>query len=164
MNFAADGQSVYIHGDKHGEMFAALSRGQKVTFSMDLAFSILPSYWTSDINACATTMLFKSALIKGRGVVLEDIEERIHGLQLLMNKYQPEGGFTPMKPDESIYRGLFKATAVYRIDPDEVTVRVNFRQKKSKKYNRMLVEKLEERAEGQDLVTAKEIRRMLGEE
>lgn len=164
MNFAVAGQTVYLHGEKHGELFEAFNRGDKVTFSMDLAYSILPSHWTSKINACATTMLYKSALVKGRVVVIEDLDERIRGLQVMMEKYQPEGGYTPMTADEGTYRGILKATAVYRIDPDDVTVRVNFRQKKSRKYNRMLVQRLEERAEGTDLATAREIRRMLGED
>ncbi len=164
MNFAAEGNIIYIHGEKRGETYEALSNNQKVTFSLDLQYSFLPSYWTSKINACATTMLYRSALVKGTGKVVDSLEERIKGLQLMMDKYQPEGGFIEMKPDEKAYRGLFKSTAVYRIDPDIVSVKVNFRQKKSKKYNQMLVEKLETRAQGPDMLTAGEIRKMLGEE
>ncbi|MEZ5360376.1 MAG: pyridoxamine 5'-phosphate oxidase family protein [Candidatus Zixiibacteriota bacterium] len=164
MNFAADGTTIYIHGEKRGETFEALSRGQRVTFSIDLQFSFIPSYWTSQINACATTMLYKSALIKGTGRLIDDPQDSLKGLHLLMDKYQPEGGYVPMEPGERTYKGLYKSTAVYKIVPDIVTVKVNFRQKKSIEYNRMLVEKLEERAKGPDIETAREIRKMLGEQ
>ena len=164
MSFAANGETIYIHGERRGEAFEALTKGPKVTFSIDLQYSIIPSYWTSQINACAATMLYKSALVKGTARIVEPLEESIRALQLITDKYQPEGGYTAMKSDEKTYKGLFKATIVYKIMPDIITVKVNFRQKKSKKYNRMLVEKLEERGRGIDMETAAEIRKMLGEE
>lgn len=164
MNFAADDTVVYIHGEKRGETFEVLSQSPRVSFSMDLQFSLIPSYWISKINACATTMLYKSALIKGTGRIVEDPQEALNGLQMLVDKYQPEGGYTPMTPNEKIYRGLFKSTAVYKIVPDSITVKVNFRQKKSKEYNRKLIERLEERSIGRDILTAREIRKMIGEE
>ncbi|MCK5125891.1 MAG: pyridoxamine 5'-phosphate oxidase family protein [candidate division Zixibacteria bacterium] len=163
MNFATENKTIFFHGRNHGEKFDYLKSGSRVTFSLDTQYSITPSYWTSDKSACPITMLFKSALVKGTSVLLDDIEESVHGLQLLMDKYQPDKGYTEMRPDERIYREIFKETAVFKIIPDSVSVKVKFRQKKSKEYNRKLVKKLEMRAQGPDLDTAREIRKMLGD-
>jgi len=164
MNFAADGETIYLHGATEGELFAVLSQQPKVTFSIDLDYAYIPSYWTSKMSAGAATMFYKSALIKGNATVVDDSAEKVHSLQLLMDKYQPEGKYVPLDAKDRVYKHLFKATAVYRIDPKSIDVKINFRQKKSDKYNRRLIEKLEKRGEAIDLATAAEIRRMLGDD
>lgn len=163
MNFAANGNNIYFHGGMHGELFTVMSSSPKVTFSVDIPYSVIPSYWTSQISAGAATMLYKSVLIKGRGVIVDDPDEKIAALRLITEKYQPEGGYKPITRDEPTYHSLLKGTAVYRITPDRIDVRINLRQRKSAKYRRKLIERLEIRAQGPDLATADVIRSMLGE-
>jgi uncharacterized protein len=161
MNFAADGNTIYFHGGIHGELFTVMSASPKVTFSVDIPYSVVPSYWTSQISAGAATMLYKSILIKGQGIIVFDPDEKIAALRLITEKYQPEGGYKPITRDEPTYHSLLKGTAVYRINPDRIDVRINLRQKKSVEYRRKLIERLEHRAQGPDLATADVIRNML---
>lgn len=159
-NFAVLDRLVYLHGAAHGETFEYMSRGEKVTFSIDLAYSSLPSFWTSKISACASSMLYRSALVKGRGSIVTEGAEKVRGLTRLMEKYQPEGGYQPIDAESRTYRNIFKATAVYCIKPDIITFRVSMRQKKSRPYNLALIKKLEERGHPIDLETAREIEKL----
>jgi len=159
-NFSVLGRLVYLHGAAHGETFEYMSRGEKVTFSIDLAYSCLPSFWTSKISACASSVLYRSALVKGRGSIVTEVAEKIKGLTLLMEKYQPEGGYQAIDPESRTYRNILKATAVYCIQPDIITFRINMRQKKSRPYNLALIKKLEERGQPIDLETAREIKKL----
>ena len=161
LNFAADGETIYFHGANRGEKFEVLKAEPKVSFSIDIPYSVIPSYWTSKISAAAATMFFKSILIKGRAVVVTDIDEKIRGLRLITEKYQPEGGYRPIKSDEPAYNPILKNTMVYRIDPDQAELRVKFNQKKSSDYKRKLIRNLEERNQGPDLATAKILKKML---
>lgn len=161
MNFAADGEIIYLHSANEGEKYEVMLTSPKVTFSAEIDYAYIPSYWTSKISAGTATMFYKSTLIKGQGNVLDDDAERIHGLQLLMDKYQPEGGFEPLKIDSKIYRHLMKATAVYKIIPHHVDVKINFREKKSREYNEMLIRRLKERNGPRDDATIFEIQKIL---
>jgi hypothetical protein len=78
-----------------------------------------------------------------------------------MEKYQPEGGYQSLTADHPLYPSAMKTTAVYRIDPDRIDVRVNFHQHKSVEHRLNLIKRLEERAEGIDLATAEIMRRMM---
>jgi len=161
LNFVADGEIIYFHGANRGEMYEVLKEEPKVTFSIDLPYSVIPSYWTSKKSAGAATMFYKSALVKGRCRLVDTPDEKARILALLTARYQPEGGHDPIRHDSRTYKHILKATIVYRIDPDRVDVHVNFRQKKSDDYKRKLIRKLEERGRGTDLATAEIIHAML---
>lgn len=161
MNFAADGKIIYFHGATFGEKHEALKSGPKVTFSIDIPYSVIPSHWTSKISAGAATMLYKSTLIKGRCRIVDDVDKKVHALQLITNKYQPDGGYRPITADEPTYNPLLKNTAVFRIDADHIDIKVNFRQRKNPDYKKKIIRKLEERSQGPDLATAEILRKLL---
>jgi nitroimidazol reductase NimA-like FMN-containing flavoprotein (pyridoxamine 5'-phosphate oxidase superfamily) len=161
LNFVADGQIIYFHGAHHGEMCEVLKTEPKVTFSIDRPYSVIPSYWISKISAAASTMFYKSILVKGRAVVVDDIDEKIRALSLLTKKYQPEGGYRPIKEDEPAYNPILKNTMVYRIDTDRIDIRINFHQKKNSAHKKKLIHFLEERGQGPDIETAAILKEML---
>lgn len=163
VNFVADKRIVYFHGATAGEKFELLKKSPKVTFSIDIPYSFIPSYWNSKKNAGNATMFYKAALVKGTGHIISEPEEKINRLTLLMEKYQPEGGYKPMN-DSGIYKEIMKATALFKIDPDEITVKVNFRRKQSQEINLKLIERLKERGTAVDLETAAEIEKLIIQE
>ena len=162
MNFAAAvDRTIYFHGAAEGEKFTVLQESPKVTFSIDLAYSVIPSYWISKKNAGGATMYYKSALVKGRCVIVEDIDEKVAALKLLMEKYQNDGGYQDITADSKTYRGLLKATAIFRIDPEDIDIKINFRQKKSLDFHRKIIKNLTDRGTPLDLKTAEEIKKLI---
>lgn len=161
LNFVWLDGAVYFHGALDGEKFEIFKTNPKVTFSVDIPYSLIPSYWTSKDYACPASIYYKSAHIRGAGTFVEDIAEKAKALQTMMEKDQPEGGYKPITVDEPLYQGPLKKTAIFKIVPLQVDVKVKFGQNLNPTARQNLIAKLEERNEGMDRETAEEIRKTL---
>ncbi len=111
LNFAYDGGRIYFHTAREGEKIDDIRRDNRVCFEVDLPIAQVKSTG----SPCRAEYLYRSVIIKGRAHSIEDEPERLHGLKLLMRKYQPEGGYGEF-PAEKL--GI---TAVIRIDIEEMT-------------------------------------------
>jgi len=161
VNFAAIGDKVYFHGASSGEKYDAFATGRRVTFSIDLPLSAIPSYWRSEGYACPATQFFKSVLIRGRGAIVNDTAEKARALQALMEKHQPEGGFERITGDDPLYSKALAEVTVFRIDPDRIDVREKFGDHLSRETRQQLIGKLRERGRERDLETAREMEKRL---
>jgi nitroimidazol reductase NimA-like FMN-containing flavoprotein (pyridoxamine 5'-phosphate oxidase superfamily) len=162
VNFAVDGTTVYFHGATEGEKFLALESSPKVTFSIELPLSIIPSYWIGRENAGGATHYYKSILMRGTGQVVTDVTDKAHGLQLLMEKYQPEGGYRRVTAADPFYLDIVRNTAVFRVDPVQIDIKIKLPFNKPEEFRRSLIERLTARAQGPDLATAAALRKSLG--
>ena len=61
--------------------------------------------------------MYISVVIKGNGSVVSDKKEKTIALNCLMKKYQPEGGYEPIKPDMDVLKGV----EVIKIVPESLT-------------------------------------------
>ncbi len=161
VNFVAVGPVIYFHGATRGQKFETFVNSDKVTFSVRLTYSMMPSYWRTEKSACSATQFFKSVLVKGRGRIVADSEEKATALQALMEKCQPEGGFEPITVTDELYRRAIDGVAIFRIDPASITVRSKLGQNLSVAIGEDLIKRLLERADPVDLATAAEIRKTI---
>ena len=157
VNFATIENTIYFHGATSGEKFEAFRNGRKVTFCIAVPYSMIPSYWRSERFGCPATQYFKSALVKGRGAVVDDPQEKARALQALMDKHQPEGGFAPFDYADKLYRAAIDEVAIFRIDPDQVDIKIKFGQNLTEPTRRKIIQKLHERGRALDLRTAEEM-------
>jgi nitroimidazol reductase NimA-like FMN-containing flavoprotein (pyridoxamine 5'-phosphate oxidase superfamily) len=111
LNFAYHDNRIYFHSAKEGEKIDDLKRDNRVCFEVDLPIALVKSLGI----ACRAEYLYRSAIIKGRAHIVEDAAESMSGLRLLMEKYQPEGGYGAFPEDK------MKLIAVVRIDIEEMT-------------------------------------------
>jgi len=163
LNFTAVNRIIYFHGAVEGEKYGVLKTNPRVTFAVDVPYSVIPSYWLSSIGSTGATHYFKSVLIKGTGRIVHNDFERHGALQKLMEKYQPEGNFPEVTTQEEVYKSVMQRTAIFRVDPDHIDIKIKFCQNKPEPFQRALITKLEERGTPRDLRTAAEIRKMLDE-
>jgi nitroimidazol reductase NimA-like FMN-containing flavoprotein (pyridoxamine 5'-phosphate oxidase superfamily) len=159
LNFAAIGQVIYFHGALAGEKFELISADPQAGFTMVKPYSTIPSYWTAPANACPATQFFKSVEIRGRCQAVTDIGEKARGLQALMEKHQPEGGFDPILPEVPAYRQALQRVGVFRVVPQSWTGKVKFGQNEPPKVRQMILEGLRKRGLPLDAETAREILR-----
>jgi len=61
--------------------------------------------------------LYISVVIKGNGSIVSDKKEKTIALNGLMKKYQPEGGYEPIKSDMNVLKGV----EVIKIVPESLT-------------------------------------------
>lgn len=162
LDFVSLDGKIYFHGAKEGEKFDNFGVGGKMSFSAVVPYSFIPSHWFAEGYACPATHFFKSALVYGKGRIVEAKDEKAAALQALMEKYQPEGKYRLISAADPFYDKHLRRTAVFRLDPAETTVKVNIGQTYSEKIRLPLAKKLEERGRELDLATAEEIRKTIG--
>ena len=160
LNFVYDGRILW-HGAIAGERFDCLKHDPRATFVAVSAQLYLPSHLLSEENATAATAAFKSVLVCGRCQSIEDPEEKCSILNRLMEKYQPEGRFKKVSPQDPMYEKVLRATGVYALTAEEVSGKFKFCQNKSKEDRQKIVAKLKNRGLPVDLMFSEEIRKTL---
>ena len=116
MNFVFINDAVYIHSHIRGEKLDNIRRNQKVGFEVDKNLEFLPSYFSDPTDASLADTLYISVVIKGNASIVSDKEEKTNALNGLMKKYQPEGGYEPIKPDMDV----LKEVEVIKIIPESL--------------------------------------------
>ncbi len=94
---------------------------------------------------------------------MTDVAEKTASLQALMEKHQPEGRFTQLTPEEPLYKKVIAETGIYRIDPEQITVKTSFGQNMTERLRNKIITLSEERGSELDLKTAEEVRKTLGD-
>ena len=117
MNFVFINDAVYIHSHIRGEKLDNIRRNQKVGFEVDKSLEFLPSYFSDPTDASLADTLYISVVIKGNASIVLDKKEKTNALNNLMKKYQPEGGYEPIKPDMDV----LKEVEVNKIIPESLS-------------------------------------------
>ena len=102
MNFVFINDVIYMHSHIRGEKLDNIRRNQKVGFEVDKSLEFLPSYFSDPTDASLADTLYISVVIKGNGSIVSDREEKTTALNGLIKKYQPEGGYEPIKPEMEV--------------------------------------------------------------
>ena len=116
MNFVFIDDVVYMHSHIRGEKLDNIKRNQKVGFEVDKSLEFLPSYFSDPTDASLADTLYISVVMKGNGSIISDKEEKTIALNGLLKKYQPEGGYEPIKPDMDV----LKEVEVIKIVPESL--------------------------------------------
>ena len=106
MNFVFINDSVYMHSHIRGEKLDNIRRNQKAGFEVDRSLEFLPSYFSDPTDASLADTLYNSVVIKGNASIVSNKEEKTIALNGLMKKYQPEGGYEPIKPNMDVLKGV----------------------------------------------------------
>lgn len=112
MNFgiesSQEGQMVlYFHGASAGKKGKLMQKNPCVGFEMDTGHRLVPG-----AQACSCSFLYQSVIGKGKIEILSNLEEKKHGLTVLMRHYAPgkEWDFPSV---------MLERTAVFRLDVTE---------------------------------------------
>ena len=102
MNFVFLNDAIYMHSHVRGEKLENISRNNKVGFEVDKELEFLPSYFEDPNDASLADTLYISVVIKGIGSFVIDRKEKALALNGLIEKYQPEGQYDPIKSDMEV--------------------------------------------------------------
>ena len=154
MNFVFINDAVYMHSHIRGEKLDNIKRNQKVGFEVDKSLEFLPSYFSDPADASLADTLYISVVIKGNASIVSDKEEKTNALNGLMEKYQPEGGYEPIRPDMDV----LKEVEVIKIVPESLRGKYKIGQNMDMKSRIDLARKILER----NSPTAKETLDIMG--
>ncbi len=102
MNFVLLDDFIYMHSHIKGEKLDNISKNNKVGFEADRELEFLPSYFEDPQDASLADTLYISVVVKGLGSLVDDREEKTLALNGLMEKYQPEGQYEPIRADMQV--------------------------------------------------------------
>ncbi|TPV96725.1 MAG: GNAT family N-acetyltransferase [Myxococcales bacterium FL481] len=94
--------------------------GRRVAISAHELVARIPSYARDPQRACPATTYFRSVAGRGRFERVEEASAKAMGMQALMERLQPEGGYQPIHHDDSLYHSALKGLPVYRIRLDHM--------------------------------------------
>jgi len=154
MNFIFINDVVYMHSHIKGEKLENIKRNQKVGFEVDKSLEFLPSYFSDPTDASLADTLYISVVIKGNASIVLDKEEKTTALNGLMKKYQPEGGYEPIKPEMDV----LDEVVVIKIVPESLRGKYKIGQHMDRKSRVNLAKQIMER----NSPTAKETLDIMG--
>jgi hypothetical protein len=125
-----------------------------VGFEVDKSLEFLPSYFSDPTDASLADTLYISVIIKGNASIVLDREEKTIALNGLMKKYQPEGGYEPIKPEMDV----LDEVVVIKIVPESLRGKYKIGQHMDRKLRIDLAKQIMER----NSPTAKETLDIMG--
>jgi len=154
MNFVFLNDVIYMHSHTKGEKLENVTRNDKVGFEVDREIEFLPSYFEDPKDASLADTLYISVVIKGKGKIVNDREEKTNALNGLMKKYQPEGRYEPISPEMAV----LDEVAIIKVTPDVMRGKYKIGQNLQTGARRELAEKILERNSS----SAKETLKIMG--
>lgn len=154
MNFVFLNDAIYMHSHTKGEKLENVTRNDKVGFEVDRELEFLPSYFEDPKDASLADTLYISVVIKGKGMIVNDKQEKTNALNGLMKKYQPEGRYEPISSDMHV----LDEVAIIKVIPDSIHGKYKIGQNLQIGARRELAEKILER----NLSSAKETLKIMG--
>ena len=141
MNFVYAKDSIYMHSHIRGEKLENITRNPKVGFEVDQSLEFLPSYFSHPTDASQADTFYISVVIKGRGSIVSDKNEKTFALNSLMEKYQPEGKYVKIAPDMHV----IDEVAIIKVVPETMRGKYKIGQHLDKKTRIALAKLILER-------------------
>jgi len=154
MNFVFLNDAIYMHSHTKGEKLENVTRNEKVGFEVDRELEFLPSYFEDPKDASLADTLYISVVIKGKGKIVNDKQEKTNALNGLMKKYQPEDRYEPISPEMPV----LDEVAIIKVMPDSMRGKYKIGQNLQTGARRELAEKILERNSS----SAKETLKIMG--
>lgn len=159
VNFVCHLGDILIHGSPEGEKMRALARDDRATFSVARAYSLIPSHFGGQSDACSASQYFVSVIARGRARLVDEPGEKAEALAALMAKLQPEGRYRTISADDPGYSASLEETAVIRIAVESLSARVKLGQSLTRERREGIIVGLAERGRPLDLETVEAMRR-----
>ena len=154
MNFVFVNDVIYMHSHVKGEKLENIMRNNKVGFEVDKNLEFLPSYFFDPNDASLANTFYISVVIKGECKLVDEKNEMTTALNSLMKKYQPEGRYQQIKPQDDVLNHV----AVIKVTPEIMTGKYSIGQDMKKEDRINLAKKIYER----NSATCKETLKIMG--
>lgn len=147
--------NVYFHSAKNGKKVDIIRENSTACFIAVKPFSFLPSYFKDEKFACFAGQAYASVYFEGKVIEIKDKNKKCEYLNILMKKYQPEGGYDPIEAENANYAKTIENVILFQLQTSFISAKFKFDQHRSKEDNKDLVSKLRKRGTKVDLETSK---------
>lgn len=120
---------IAFHGARTGEKTRCL--GRPAVVSAQEIVAEIPSYFIDPERACPATTYYRAVQVHGPLESLEAPADKAAVLCRIMQKYQPEGGYTPIDSAHPLYERAVAGVLVFGVRLDRVEAKAKLGQNRS---------------------------------
>ena len=144
--FVYDGERVEIHLHRADAQLADLRARPRCLFELDEVLGVIPSYWVHPESAVAATAYHRTVALECEATLSDDASALAEQQQRLLARYQPEGGFRALSPEDPLYRGMLAQLCAVRLTIRDRKVKFKLGQNRPAHVRASVVEQLRKRA------------------
>jgi len=148
--FVRSDTTVDLHVVRDDEVAVDLRARPRCVFELDEPLGVIPSYWVHAEYGGSATAYHRTVIFECTATVVDDPAAVAAQQERLMARYQPEGGFRTIDPDDSLYRGALRQLAAVRLAVARVRVKFKLGQNRPPETRRKIVQFLRERRRPND--------------
>ena len=142
--------TVDLHVVRDDEVAADLRAGPRGVFELDEPLGVIPSYWVHPEYGGSATAYHRTVIFECTATVVDEPAAVAAQQQRLMARYQPEGGFRAIDPDDPLYRGALRQLAAVRLTVERVRIKFKLGQNRPPETRRKVIQFLRERGRPND--------------
>lgn len=139
-----------LHLVRDDEVAADLRARPRCVFEVDEPLGVIPSYWVHAEYGGSATAYHRTVIFECGGTVIDDPGAVAAQQARLMARYQPEGGFRAIDPQDSLYRGALGKLAAVRLTVERMLIKFKLGQNRPAETRRKIVQFLRERGRPND--------------
>jgi len=143
--FVREGEAFDLHLVRTDEVAVDLKARARCVFELDEVLGVIPSYWVHAEYAGSATAYHRTVIFECRATVIEE-PAAVAGQQVrLLARYQPEGGFRAVSPDDPLYRKALDQLAAVRLTVERTRVKFKLAQNRKPDSRRAIIAELRKR-------------------
>ena len=148
--FVRSERTVDLHLVREDEVAVDLRARPRCVFEVDEPLGVIPSYWVHAEYGGSATAYHRTVIFECSASVMEDPALVAAQQQRLMARYQPEGGFRAIDPDDALYRSALRQLAAVHLTVERVRTKFKLGQNRPPETRRKVVQFLRERGRPND--------------
>src|SRR5712692_10023674 len=148
--FAYGPERIEIHLVRTDEQVVDLRARPRCVFEVDEVHGVIPSYWVDPENAIMATAYHRTVIFDCVADVSEDVAVLAEQQARLLGRYQPEGGFRPVTPDDPMYKGALHHLVAVRLTVERTRVKFKLAQNRTPEARRRIIAELRKRGRPND--------------
>jgi predicted FMN-binding regulatory protein PaiB len=142
--------AIDLHVVRDDEVAVDLRARPRCVFEVDEVLGVIPSYWVHAEYGGSATAYHRTVIFECTGAVADDPATVAAQQTRLLARYQPEGGFRGVDPDDPLYRGALRQLAAVRLTVERVRVKFKLGQNRPAETRRKVIQFLRERGRPND--------------
>ncbi len=148
--FVRTERTIDLHLVREDEVAIDLRARPRCVFEVDEPLGVIPSYWVHAEYGGSATAYHRTVIFECIATVMEDPALVAAQQQRLMARYQPEGGFRAIDPDDALYRSALRQLAAVHLTVERVRTKFKLGQNRPPETRRKVVQFLRERGRPND--------------
>ena len=148
--FVRAGETIDLHLVREDELAVDLAARPRCVFEVDEILGVIPSYWVHAEYGGSATAYHRTVIFECQATVLEDPVAVAAQQVRLLARYQPEGGFRALDPNDPLYRGALGQLAAVRLGIQATRVKFKLAQNRPPEARRRVIAELRRRGRPAD--------------